>query len=524
MLDQGWLWLCWILFPESLPVLCELGEWGEVVEKSRRISTYGPRLSFYIPLSRYSHNQGCGNPNPFSHFQPPLKLRGSWPACRANLKPQPRSARSWSWTVQWQPWLGKKEVGWEKDGESCNQGDTARQGENKHLKQSLGNCLQEDRSWAFPGGPVVRTPHFHCRGHGFNPWLGTWDSASHSQSKKKKKNHSREVLKLEETMKDNGADTTDLQVRDLGCTEGLRQQQGWKAGFLAPGGFILEGAEGELQLLGAGWGPEGRSVGSLGLQREQEVFREVKVPEELGIRTNWIISQIHFQTSHLQEGHDLTNFSVNKSCPPCQLANHSNRKLWPPHTRPCCSPHCWLSLLPTSTLAVRCQSLTHTHTHTHSQWFPIVYWVKPTCSCLSFNSHPSLSTVQLIGLLSFHSAPKVCLLPCSFPEGPSLFTLPCFYLLVCPFPPFPPLPLKSYLPGPFPRTPSLWDSPWPLPPSFPSRSHHFLLSAPTEEKAGYFSTTSFIKVWLALHNTGFLLQCFLMKHFTCTAKLSEFSS
>ena len=46
--------------------------------------------------------------------------------------------------------------------------------------------------------------------------------------KKKKKNHSREVLKLEETMKDNGADTTDLQVRDLGCTEGLRQQQGWK--------------------------------------------------------------------------------------------------------------------------------------------------------------------------------------------------------------------------------------------------------------------------------------------------------
>ena len=21
----------------------------------------------------------------------------------------------------------------------------------------------------FPGGPMVRTPHFHCRGHGFNP-------------------------------------------------------------------------------------------------------------------------------------------------------------------------------------------------------------------------------------------------------------------------------------------------------------------------------------------------------------------
>ena len=25
----------------------------------------------------------------------------------------------------------------------------------------------------FPGGPVVRTLHFHCRGLGFDPWLGT---------------------------------------------------------------------------------------------------------------------------------------------------------------------------------------------------------------------------------------------------------------------------------------------------------------------------------------------------------------
>ena len=26
--------------------------------------------------------------------------------------------------------------------------------------------------WNFPGGPVVRTLHFHCKGHGFNPWSG----------------------------------------------------------------------------------------------------------------------------------------------------------------------------------------------------------------------------------------------------------------------------------------------------------------------------------------------------------------
>ena len=24
----------------------------------------------------------------------------------------------------------------------------------------------------FSGGPVVRALHFHCRGHGFNPWSG----------------------------------------------------------------------------------------------------------------------------------------------------------------------------------------------------------------------------------------------------------------------------------------------------------------------------------------------------------------
>ena len=27
----------------------------------------------------------------------------------------------------------------------------------------------------FPGCPVVKTPSFHCRGHGFNPCLGNWD-------------------------------------------------------------------------------------------------------------------------------------------------------------------------------------------------------------------------------------------------------------------------------------------------------------------------------------------------------------
>ena len=31
----------------------------------------------------------------------------------------------------------------------------------------------------FPGSPAVKTPHFQCRGHGFDPWSGNWDPASH---------------------------------------------------------------------------------------------------------------------------------------------------------------------------------------------------------------------------------------------------------------------------------------------------------------------------------------------------------
>ena len=30
-------------------------------------------------------------------------------------------------------------------------------------------------AWDFPGGPVVKTLRFHCRGRGFDPWLGNQD-------------------------------------------------------------------------------------------------------------------------------------------------------------------------------------------------------------------------------------------------------------------------------------------------------------------------------------------------------------
>ena len=31
---------------------------------------------------------------------------------------------------------------------------------------------KKKRGRDFPGGPVVKTLSFHCRGHGFNPCLG----------------------------------------------------------------------------------------------------------------------------------------------------------------------------------------------------------------------------------------------------------------------------------------------------------------------------------------------------------------
>ena len=43
--------------------------------------------------------------------------------------------------------------------------------------------------WEFPGGPVVRTQHFHCQCPGLIPGRGTKtpEAARHSQKKKKKK-------------------------------------------------------------------------------------------------------------------------------------------------------------------------------------------------------------------------------------------------------------------------------------------------------------------------------------------------
>ena len=38
--------------------------------------------------------------------------------------------------------------------------------------KTLISCYSQDSVWDFPGGPGVKTPCLHCKGHGLNPWLG----------------------------------------------------------------------------------------------------------------------------------------------------------------------------------------------------------------------------------------------------------------------------------------------------------------------------------------------------------------
>ena len=44
--------------------------------------------------------------------------------------------------------------------------------------------------WVFPGSPVVRTRCLHCRGRGFHPLSGSWDTVCHLALPKKKKKSS----------------------------------------------------------------------------------------------------------------------------------------------------------------------------------------------------------------------------------------------------------------------------------------------------------------------------------------------
>ena len=52
-------------------------------------------------------------------------------------------------------------------------------------RQTMGLVLNKPLR-EFPGGPVVRTLHFHCWGPGFDHWSGNWDPTSHAAWPKNK--------------------------------------------------------------------------------------------------------------------------------------------------------------------------------------------------------------------------------------------------------------------------------------------------------------------------------------------------
>ena len=51
----------------------------------------------------------------------------------------------------------------------------------KKLKNKTNNPVQNGQKRDFPGGPVVKAPPFHCRGHGFDPWCGDWGGVGNGQ-------------------------------------------------------------------------------------------------------------------------------------------------------------------------------------------------------------------------------------------------------------------------------------------------------------------------------------------------------
>ena len=110
-----------------------------------------------------SHN--CQSPwalQPVLHQQekPP-----QWVACPLQLDSSPHSsqlAKVWAATMRWiqcKLWIHEYNVNYAR--ETRGWGESSRDGPALHSHE-LG----------IPGGPLVTTLCFHCRGPGFDPWLG----------------------------------------------------------------------------------------------------------------------------------------------------------------------------------------------------------------------------------------------------------------------------------------------------------------------------------------------------------------
>jgi hypothetical protein len=70
-----------------------------------------------------------------------------------------------------------------KEGDLRNQKIPRRHGK----KEPGGNDLIKHHKRDFPGVPVLKTLHFHCRGHVCDSWLGNSDPRCHTAKKRKTK-------------------------------------------------------------------------------------------------------------------------------------------------------------------------------------------------------------------------------------------------------------------------------------------------------------------------------------------------
>ena len=52
---------------------------------------------------------------------------------------------------------------------------------------------QKEKDRDFPGGPVVKTPCFHCRGNGLDLWSGNKDPTHHRAQPNRKKGRERQM-------------------------------------------------------------------------------------------------------------------------------------------------------------------------------------------------------------------------------------------------------------------------------------------------------------------------------------------
>ena len=71
-------------------------------------------------------------------------------------------------------WKKRREEGWKKRREEgiCRRRKTALEIPEKETTIEKEHKGKRTEGGDCPGGPVDKSLHFHCRGHGFDSWLG----------------------------------------------------------------------------------------------------------------------------------------------------------------------------------------------------------------------------------------------------------------------------------------------------------------------------------------------------------------